>query len=348
MCAWGRGYARPWLRRLLSGAQALSMRETYEAEDELDDAADDAHEAQERRSRNALRATPGSDSQGMYFHERVYWGQHLPPSCLYASPANILFTPALDACLRLSSTWVREASAEAPPRGHEHPEVSQKSTLWCLSHQQCCVLMTCMTMCSHPAVAGSSRATGEAASAVRQAKPSRHIALQVQRSECQTSAGAGMLVMQAHSSTTSVKFGLVPVLCYTLANALSVMQKKLIQFCAVFQIAERVFTNTSFSIMSCSPVCARVILIQSSACAPVSSLQTGTRSTPLVLGLSLMCVDVHFHAHLSTVKQAMVRSQNGLQCTCPPHLPISPVGSPEMGHVCKLRTHHGTRIPAGL
>lgn len=62
--------------------QALSMRETYEAEDELDDAVDDAHEAQERRSRQLSTASSSALGQGMYFYERVYWGEELWPSAL--------------------------------------------------------------------------------------------------------------------------------------------------------------------------------------------------------------------------------------------------------------------------
>jgi hypothetical protein len=55
------------------------MRETYEAEDELDDAAEDAREAQERRTRQAAAraAAAGGNGQGMYFHQRVYWGELL-------------------------------------------------------------------------------------------------------------------------------------------------------------------------------------------------------------------------------------------------------------------------------
>lgn len=51
------------------------MRETYEAEDEVDEAAEEAAEAQAARSREARRAsgTALEDDQGMYFHERAYW-----------------------------------------------------------------------------------------------------------------------------------------------------------------------------------------------------------------------------------------------------------------------------------
>ncbi|CAL8462998.1 g2532 [Coccomyxa elongata] len=54
---------------------ALSMREAYEAEDEVDDAAEEAAEAQAQRSRAAQRAAGNlpADDQGMYFHERTYW-----------------------------------------------------------------------------------------------------------------------------------------------------------------------------------------------------------------------------------------------------------------------------------
>ncbi len=52
------------------------MREAYEAEDEVDDAAEEAAEAQAQRSRAAQRAAGNlpADDQGMYFHERTYWG----------------------------------------------------------------------------------------------------------------------------------------------------------------------------------------------------------------------------------------------------------------------------------
>lgn len=56
------------------------MRETYEAEDEVDDAAEEAAEAQAQRSRAAQRAAGilPADDQGMYFHERAYWGALSP------------------------------------------------------------------------------------------------------------------------------------------------------------------------------------------------------------------------------------------------------------------------------
>lgn len=65
---------------LLTWLQALSMRETYEAEDEVDEAAEEAAEAQAQRSRAAQRASGElpSDDQGMYFYERTYWGMNLP------------------------------------------------------------------------------------------------------------------------------------------------------------------------------------------------------------------------------------------------------------------------------
>ncbi len=60
--------------------QALSMRETYEAEDEVDEAAEEAAEAQAQRSRAAQVASGEilADDQGMYFHERTYWGATPP------------------------------------------------------------------------------------------------------------------------------------------------------------------------------------------------------------------------------------------------------------------------------
>ena len=50
------------------------MQDAYEAEDEIDDAADDAAEAQHRRSRAAAVAS-GSQlpDHSAYFHERLYW-----------------------------------------------------------------------------------------------------------------------------------------------------------------------------------------------------------------------------------------------------------------------------------
>jgi hypothetical protein len=65
---------------LITWLQALSMRETYEAEDEVDEAAEEAAEAQAQRSRAAQRASGElpSDDQGMYFYERTYWGMNLP------------------------------------------------------------------------------------------------------------------------------------------------------------------------------------------------------------------------------------------------------------------------------
>ncbi len=57
--------------------QALALQETYEAEDEMDDAASDAREAQQKRSRAAAIASgaPLPDTSA-YFHERLYWGEH--------------------------------------------------------------------------------------------------------------------------------------------------------------------------------------------------------------------------------------------------------------------------------
>ena len=60
----------------LSPVQALSMKDAYEAEDEVDDAAEDASEAQRGRARSAALATKGPlpDDQGMFFPARAYWG----------------------------------------------------------------------------------------------------------------------------------------------------------------------------------------------------------------------------------------------------------------------------------
>ena len=56
--------------------QALALQETYEAEDEMDDAASDARDAQQKRSRAAAIASgaPLPDTSA-YFHERLYWGE---------------------------------------------------------------------------------------------------------------------------------------------------------------------------------------------------------------------------------------------------------------------------------
>ena len=63
--------------RHLALLQALALQETYEAEDEMDDAASDAREAQQKRSRAAAIASgaPLPDTSA-YFHERLYWGEH--------------------------------------------------------------------------------------------------------------------------------------------------------------------------------------------------------------------------------------------------------------------------------
>ena len=51
------------------------MQDAYEAEDEIDDAADNAAEAQQKRSRAAAIASGGSlPDTSAYFHERLYWG----------------------------------------------------------------------------------------------------------------------------------------------------------------------------------------------------------------------------------------------------------------------------------
>ena len=53
--------------------QAISMQHTYEAEDEVDEAADDAAEAQEERVRQAsqVSSTPEPHDGGLYFSQRV-------------------------------------------------------------------------------------------------------------------------------------------------------------------------------------------------------------------------------------------------------------------------------------
>ena len=57
--------------------QALALQETYEAEDEMDDAASDAREAQQKRSRAAAIASGATlPDTSAYFHERLYWGEH--------------------------------------------------------------------------------------------------------------------------------------------------------------------------------------------------------------------------------------------------------------------------------
>ena len=63
---------------LLTCLQAMSMQHTYEAEDEVDEAADDAAAAQEERSKQALQvpARPEPHDGGMYFTQRVAYQAH--------------------------------------------------------------------------------------------------------------------------------------------------------------------------------------------------------------------------------------------------------------------------------
>lgn len=53
--------------------QAISMQHTYEAEDEVDEAADEAAAAQEERAKQALQVSPMPEPHdgGMYFAQRV-------------------------------------------------------------------------------------------------------------------------------------------------------------------------------------------------------------------------------------------------------------------------------------
>jgi hypothetical protein len=56
----------------------LALKETYEREDEIEDAAEDAEEAQHEREVAAAQALkkpkPLDEGGGLYFYERVYWG----------------------------------------------------------------------------------------------------------------------------------------------------------------------------------------------------------------------------------------------------------------------------------
>ncbi len=80
--------------------QAISMQHTYEAEDEVDEAADDAAEAQEERVRQAsqVSSTPEPHDGGLYFSQRVayrarrlaskFQGQTATEPAESAKPAN--------------------------------------------------------------------------------------------------------------------------------------------------------------------------------------------------------------------------------------------------------------------
>lgn len=51
------------------------MQDAYEAEDEVDDAADNAAQAQQKRSRAAAIASGGPlPDTSAFFYERLYWG----------------------------------------------------------------------------------------------------------------------------------------------------------------------------------------------------------------------------------------------------------------------------------
>ena len=57
--------------------QALAMQDAYEAEDEVDDAADNAAEAQKKRTRAAPLASGARlPDTSAYFHERLFWGAY--------------------------------------------------------------------------------------------------------------------------------------------------------------------------------------------------------------------------------------------------------------------------------
>lgn len=58
--------------------QAIALKDTYEREDEIDDAAEEAEETRHEQERAAAQALakpkPLDQGGGLYFYERVYWG----------------------------------------------------------------------------------------------------------------------------------------------------------------------------------------------------------------------------------------------------------------------------------
>ena len=70
--------------------QAISMQHTYEAEDEVDEAADEAAAAQEERAKQALQlsSTPEPHDGGMYFTERIAYQAGKITSKLGATPTQ--------------------------------------------------------------------------------------------------------------------------------------------------------------------------------------------------------------------------------------------------------------------
>lgn len=74
--------------------QAVALKETYEREDEIDDAAEEAEETRHEQERAAAKALakpkPLDEGGGLYFYERVYWGTRdlLYKLLHFASPSS--------------------------------------------------------------------------------------------------------------------------------------------------------------------------------------------------------------------------------------------------------------------
>ncbi|EIE27339.1 hypothetical protein COCSUDRAFT_55352 [Coccomyxa subellipsoidea C-169] len=97
---------------------ALSMRETYEAEDEVDEAAEEAAEAQAQRSRAAQVASGEilADDQGMYFHERTYWAVRRWVAWARERGAALRSTPVKELPAK-NAADVKEIVVEKPAAG---------------------------------------------------------------------------------------------------------------------------------------------------------------------------------------------------------------------------------------
>lgn len=70
--------------------QAISMQHTYEAEDDVDEAADEAAVAQEERAKQALQVSPMPEPHdgGMYFSQRVAYQARKMASKLQGQPST--------------------------------------------------------------------------------------------------------------------------------------------------------------------------------------------------------------------------------------------------------------------
>lgn len=66
------------------------MQPTYEAEDEVDEAADEAAAAQEERTKQALQVSPMPEPHdgGMYFSQRLAYQAHKMASKLQGQPSQ--------------------------------------------------------------------------------------------------------------------------------------------------------------------------------------------------------------------------------------------------------------------